>query len=197
MTKVIVCGYGKNWNDPMEKYIRHALKTASKTRAWAIIFSGGNTTNETNGSWKTEAEMMDTIAEEMISLTGKPIKIILEEDAYNTLRNLENSKRMINAERIIIVCNWFHLPKVVGAAIKVFGLKATWQRISFRPFLLTTGKIENLMILAKTVPEVLGYFIRPLGRRIEYKQWKLRTGRKEQLTYKEFCSKFIPTGELI
>ena len=200
MTKVIVCGYGKDWYK-LEEYIRFALETASKARANIIIFSGGDTTSDsTGGPWEfeTEAEVMEAIARTEIAVTGKRMKIILEKKAYNTLGNLKNSKQMVDEnEKIIIICNEAHLWKVRMAAIKVFGLGVLRQRISFYPFPLTTGKMENLKILLKTIPEVVGYFIRPLGRRIEYKQWKLRTGRNKQMTYKEFCLKFRNTGELI
>ena len=201
MTVVIVCGYGKNWYR-IQKYVWRAFDIASNARVKAIIFSGGDTTNEsTGGPWefKTEAEVMEAIAKTEISITGKTMRTIIEEKAYNTLTNMLYSKQIIDDEneKIIILCNKAHLPKVFFAAIKVFGLKAIGQRISFCPFPLTTGKIENLKILIKTVPEAVGYFFRPLGRRIEYEQWKRRTGRNERMTYKEFCSEFKRTGELI
>ncbi len=201
MTTEVVCGYGVLRNQVIEDYVEYSLKTAKKIKADTIIFSGGNT-GKANGLWKTEAEMMSIIAEEVISsMTGMIIEVIEEEEAWNTLGNMLYSKWLIDnkTEKIVVVCNRFHLPKVIAATIRVFGLKRVYQRISFRPFPLTTGKVENLKILAKTVPEVIGYFyfFRPLGRRIEYKQWKRRTGRNEQLSYKEFCLKFRKTGELI
>ena len=200
MRIVIVCGYGKDFYK-LEEYVRFALETANEEKIRAVIFSGGDTTDESSGGpweFKTEAETMEAVAEKKIFLTGMMTKILKEEKAYNTLTNMLFSKRMINEnEKIIIVCNRAHLPKVVFAAIKVFGLESTRRRISFCPFSLTTGRIENLKILIKTVPEVIGYFFRPIGRWIEYLQWKLRTGRNEQLTYKEFCSEFRNTGELL
>jgi uncharacterized SAM-binding protein YcdF (DUF218 family) len=199
LTVVIVCGYGKNWYG-IQKYVWHALDKASNAKVKAVIFSGGDTTNEsTGGPWefKTEAEVMGAIAKSEISITGKMTRIILEEKAYNTLTNMLYSKKMIDDEneKIIIVCNEAHLLKVRMAAIKVFGLKSTQKQISF--FQLTTGEIENLKILIKTIPEVLGYFIRPIGRRIEYEQWRQRTGRNEQLNFKQFCQKFRNAGELL
>ena len=154
-----------NWKK-LERYVLHTLEMANIARARAIIFSGGDTTNKSSGGpweFRTEAEVMKTIAREKIFLTGKMMSVLLEEKAYNTLSNLENSKQMINEnEEIIIVCNKAHLPKVIAAAIRVFGLKAVKQRISFRPFPLTTRKIENLMILfLKTPLEVIGYFFFP------------------------------------
>ncbi len=142
---------------------------------------------------------MATIAQGIIFLKGTPLKILREEEAYNTLTNMLYSSQMIDNEdrEVVIVCNKAHLPKVVFATIKVFVFKTVRRRISFYPFSLTTGKIENLKILIKTVPEVIGYFFRPLGRKIEYLQWKLRTGRVEKLNFKQFCSKFRPTGELL
>ena len=201
MTVIIACGYGKDWYK-LEEYVRFALETANNTGVRAVIFSGGDTTDEVRGpeGVETEAEMMELIAWESIFLTGKMMSFFLEEKAYNTLTNMLYSKQTIDDEneKIIIVCNKAHLPKVFFAAIKVFGLRsALGQRISFCPFSLTTGRIENLKIFIKTVPEVIGYFFRPLGRRIEYLQWKRRTGRNEQMSYKEFCSEFRNTGELL
>lgn len=200
MTITIVCGYGKDWSE-LEEYVRFALETASSAKAKSIIFSGGNTTDKSSGPWefRTEAEAMKSIAETEIFLRGKRMRIFLEEEAYNTLTNMLYSKQMINDknEKIIVVCNKAHLLKVFFATLKVFGLKATRQRISFYSFSLTTGKIENLKIFIKTIPEIIGYFFRPLGRRIEYLQWKRRTGRNEQMSYREFCSEFKRTGELI
>ena len=204
MTTTVVLGYGKLRNPAIEDYVRYSLKITKKAEADSVIFSGGNT-GKANGPWETEAEMMSIIAEEVISsMTGMVINVIEEEEAWNTLGNMLYSKRLIyeladgENEEIIIVYNEAHRLKVKFAAIKVFGLKAVKQRISFRPFPLTTGKIENLMILfLKTPLEVIGYFFRPLGRRIEYEQWKRRTGRNEQKSYREFCSEFRNTGELI
>lgn len=195
----IVCGYGKDWHG---EYVIFALETANNANVREIIFSGGDTTDESSGcpwEFKTEAETMEAIAKMEVALTGKMMRILKEEEAYNTLTNMFYSKQMIDDENeeIIVVCNKAHLPKVFFATLKVFGLKAARQRISFYSFSLTTGKIENLKILIKTVPEVIGYFFRPIGRRIEYEQWKLRTGRNKQMTYKEFCSEFKRTGELI
>lgn len=112
------------------------------------------------------------------------MKILLEKKAYNTLGNLENSKQMIDEnEKIIIICNETHLWKVRMAAIKVFGLGALRQRISFHSFPLTTGKIENLKILVKTVLEAIGYFFSPLGVCISYLQYRQRTGRNDQVGF--------------
>ena len=200
MTIIIVCGYGKDFYK-LEEYVRFALETANEEKIRAVIFSGGDTTDEVSGpeGVETEAEMMELIAWRGIFLTGKMMSFFLEEKAYNTLTNMLYSKQMIDDEneKIIIVCNKAHLLKAKMAAVKVFGLRAVWQQISFCSFSLTTGRIENLKIFIKTIPEVIGYFFRPLGRQIEYLQWKLRTGRNEQLTYKEFCSEFRNTGELL
>ena len=203
MTIVIVCGYGKNWYR-LQKYVQHALEIASKAKVKLVIFSGGDTTSDsTSGPWEleTEAEVMKAIARIEIATTGKRMKILLEKRAYNTLSNLENSKQMINKnEKIIIICNEAHLLKVKFAAIKVFGLGALRQQISFYPFLLTTGKMENLKILVKTIPETIGYFFPPLGMCISYLQYRQRTGRKEQIGFWkgfwQFRRKF-QTGELI
>jgi len=198
----IVCGYGKNW-EKLGEYIRFALETANEAKVRAVILSGGDTTDEISGPWEeveTEAEIMELIARESIFLTGKMMNFFLEEEAYNTLTNMLYSKQMIDDEneKIIIICNNVHLPKVFFAAIKVFGPHSVMgQQISFCSFPLTVGKIENLKILIKTVPEAVGYFFRPLGRRIEYLQWKQRTGRNEQKSYKEFYAEFKRTGELI
>lgn len=201
MTKAVIFGYGKDSGSVM-KYVKFGFRTAKKAGAETIITTGGDTSNESNNPWlaETEAEMMGNIIRDIISLTGRRVKILEEKRAYNTLTNvlyIALEQMIDETEKVIIVCNKAHFPKVFFATVKVLGLRATMQRISFHPFPLTTGKIENLMILAKTVPEVLGYFIRPLGRRIEWIQYNQRTGRNKQLTYKEFCSKFRKTGELI
>jgi hypothetical protein len=202
LTKAVVCGYGKDWYG-IQKYVWYALNIASRARVKAIIFSGGDTTDEsTGGPWefRTEAGVMGAIAKAEISITGKRMRIFLEEEAYNTLTNMLYSKQMIGDENeeIIIVCNETHLWKVKMAAIKVFGLRSVIsQRISFCSFPLTTGKSENLKILIKTVPETIGYFFRPLGKRIEYLQWRRRTGRNKNLNFKQFCQKFKNTGELL
>ncbi len=199
----IVCGYGKNWYG-LQKYVRFALEEANKVKARAIISTGGNTTSgSTSGPWEfeTEAEVMAAIARIEIAVTGKRMRIFLEKKAYNTLSNLENSKPMINEnEDIIIVCNKAHLLKVRMAAIKVFGLKAVQQRISFRPFLLTTGKIESVKTLAKTIPEVAGYFFPPWGVCVSYLQYRWRTGRNDQVGFWKGFWQFrqrFQTGELI
>lgn len=197
---VIVCGYGKDWCK-LGKYVEFALKTASDAKVRAIVFSGGDTTGESSGGpweFKTEAETMEAVAKKKIFLTGMMMKILKEKKAYNTLTNMLFSKRMINKnEKIIVVCNKAHLWKVRMAAVKVFGLRAVRQQISFCSFSLTTGRIENLKILIKTIPEAVGYFFRPFGRQIEYLQWRMRTGRNEQKKYEEFCSEFRSTGELL
>ncbi len=204
MTKVLTMGYGNDWYR-IQRYVWFALKIASEERVSAIIFTGGDTTDKsTGGPWefKTEAETMKALAKAEIALTGKRMRILLEKNAYDTLSNLENSKRLIDDENeeIVIVCNEAHLLKVKMAAIKVFGLKAACQRISFRPFPLTTGKIENLGILAKTIPEVAGYFFPPWGVCVSYLQYRWRTGRNDQIGFLkgfwQFCQRFR-TGELI
>ena len=204
MTVVLNLGYGMNW-ETLREYVLQALKEANKARARAIIFTGGNTSDESSdGPWEfeTEAETMEAIAKTEISLTGKRMEIFLEKKAFDTLSNLENSKEFIDNENeeIIIVCNKAHLLKVIAAAIKVFGVKMVRQQISFRPFPLTTGKIENLMILAITIPEVIGYFFPSWGVCVSYLQYRWRTGRNDQVGFRKGFWQFrrrFNTGELI
>ncbi len=48
LATVIVCGYGKNWSEEMKEYVEFALQVAKKTVAEKIIFSGGDTADESN-----------------------------------------------------------------------------------------------------------------------------------------------------
>ncbi len=196
---MIVCGYGKRWTNAIYNYIEFSLLVAIKYMVSAIIYSGGDTTDDRNGSWKTEAGMMETIANTM---KIDRVKFQKEGKAYNTLTNilfsLEMFKRDISeADKIFIVCNTAHMIKVFFAAVKIFGLTATKRRIVICPFPLTRRVGENVKTFLKTPIEVFGYFFRPFGRYLEYWQWWLRTGRNERIGYWQFRIKCLRSGELI
>ena len=183
----------------MEQYVAYALFVALKEKAGKVIFSGGDTTDKKNGEWDTESEMMKKIALDVIKNHPalRHLDLAEEKDAYNTLGNLLHSKRKISSsERIIIVCNKAHLAKTKAAAIKTFGIKGMRQ-IKFYSLPLTIRKKENFRIYLKTAGESIGYFIRPIGRRIEWWQWRLRAGRKEKVGFWQFCRRYVPTGDLL
>lgn len=199
---VMVCGYGKIRTKGMNEYVRFAFETALVEDADILCFSGGDTADKANGKWKTEAEMMGKIAQEIVAenpLTRTIMDFWIENEAYNTLSNELFCKNLIgeNFEKIVIVCNKAHILKVVLAAIRVFGIKTTKRKLVFRTFSLTKRKSENIKILLKTIGETIGYFARPIGRRIEYWQWRIRTGRKEKLGFYKFCAEQISEGKLI
>lgn len=196
---VIVCGYGKERTWAMEQYVAYSLFVALKEKAENVIFSGGNTTDKRDGDWDTESEMMRVIALDVmeVHLTLQYINLVKEEKAYNTLGNLLHSKRKIGStEKIIVVCNKAHLVKTRIAAVRIFGIKAA-RRITFYSFPLVLKKREIFRIYLKTIGETIGYFLRPVGRRIEWLQWRLRSGRKKKIDFWQFCLRYIPTGDLL
>lgn len=236
---VIVLGYGKTANNAMLGYMACALSVVQEELPSMVIYSGGDTTDISNGNWKTAAEMMSVIAKDWIgwprllrqklkiptlSLIGilfkkwycdihdpltflnlyhvysneHSITVIREEGAYNTITNITNSLKYLedkNIKRIVIVCNLAHAIKVMFASIRLLGLTKTKRRVVLRVFPLTVRVSENVKTLIKTVFETFGYFYRPFGRYLEYWQWKIRTGRNEQLSYWQFRLKF--RGELL
>lgn len=205
---MIVCGYGKKKSRDIVEYLDFSLRKALDYDIDLIIPTGGDTTDDSNGHWITEAEMLKKTLKniidwrDLISLKElermMKMEIIEENEAYNTITNILNSNRMIagsKADKIYIVCNTAHSIKVLFAAIKIFGIQATRRQIVFCPFPLTKRVKENVKTFLKTPLEVFGYFYRPFGCYLEYWQWRLRTGRNERLGYWEFRIKY--RGELI
>lgn len=205
---VIVCSYGKNMTKIIIDYVESTVdeitkKFALKGEYCRIIVSGGNT-EAGDCKWRTEASMMKVAISRTIAKKSLPdmISVEAEHSAYNTLTNILFSKQVFgneinNFSEIIIVCNKAYFIKNVFACIKVFGVKTVSRKVSFCPFPLTVRKRENIKILLKTGPEVIGYFIRPIGRRLEYWQWKIRIGRNERINFWQFCQRFMPKGELL
>ncbi len=206
MKKVmIVCGYGKMKTGAIVDYVKYSIRLARREIVNIIIYSGGDTTDESNGSWKTEAEMLMAIKNDFCFGEWMPETVFLkEEKSYNTLTNILYSIKLLaddNIGQLVVVCNRFHLIKTNIVCLKICGLRNMkhWtsdRRLVFCAFPLTKRASENIKILLKTIPETLGYFIRPIGRRLEYLQYQKRTGRNEQINFWQFCVKFIPTGEL-
>lgn len=203
---VIVCGYGKVKSRDIVEYLKFALKKALKYDIGLIIPTGGDTADDKNGHWLTEAEMLKQISKDILAEwypRNCRIELLEENEAYNTLTNIlyslkiAENKELGKFGKVFIVCNRMHFGKILMASIKLFGLKETHRRVSINTFPLTKRVGENLKILVKTIPESIGYFIRPIGRRIEYWQWKQRTGRNENLNFCQFCARYIPTGELL
>lgn len=189
----IVFGYGKTWNYKEEQYLKYALKVAKKGGISLLVMTGGDTTNKSNGPWQTEAEMLRIKMEELISQKNLDIRVVEENEAYNTPTNLLYSLRMAlgyRTEKIFIVCNRAHLAKVFFSSIKILGLEATKNMIVFCPFLLTTRFSENVKTYLKMPIEIFGYFYRPFGCYLEYWQMKLRTGRNERPGYWKFRVKY-------
>lgn len=185
---MIVCGYGKRENSSIFNYVEFCMLVAVKYIINLIIFSGGNTTDECNGSWKTEAGMMEIIANTM--KIGR-VRFQKEEKAYNTLTNILFSLKMFKhdvseSDKIFIVCNTAHVIKVFFASIKIFGLTATKRQVVICPYPLTKRASENIKTFLKTPFEAFGYFFRPFGWYLEYWQWWLRTGRNERVGYWQF-----------
>lgn len=207
---MIVCGYGKRQNIGISRYLDFALRTAIKYNVDLIILTGGDTTDDSNGHWATEAGMLKETLENIIDTRDlvswqtmkklREIEIIEENEAYNTFTNIFYSMKMIKdilvkTDKIYIVCNKAHMIKVLFASIKIFGLKTTKRQIVICPFPLTKRVSENVKTFLKTGFEVFGYFYRPFGRYLEYWQWRIRTGRNKRLSYWKFRLKYC--GELI
>lgn len=198
---MIICGYGKIKSRGISKYLDFALSNAFKHDVGLIIPTGGDTTDDSNGHWITEAEMLKETLENIIDSTDlvswqtmkrmMEMEIVEENKAYNTLTNILYSIKMIKGDiaktdKIFIVCNTAHLIKVLFALIKIFGLKAIKRRVVICPFPLTRRVGENIKTFLKTPIEVFGYFFRPFGWYLEYWQWWLRTGRNERIGYWKF-----------
>jgi hypothetical protein len=204
---VIVCGYGKNPTESLIEYMETllyeiAINFILKGDYCKVIVSGGDT--EKNGEWKTEAEMMEKIANGIMVKERLPknrVSIETENHAYNTFTNILLSKNKFKNEidefdKIIVVCNEAHYIKSVFASIKVFGWKTVSRKVIFYTFPLVKRFSENIKTYFKTVFESSGYFFRPLGRRLEHWQWRIRTGRNERLNYWQFRLKCAKSGEL-
>lgn len=190
----IVCGYGKIKTENIENYIRFVLEKALKLSKIfqnivkvVILFSGGNTSRVANGPWNTEAEMMELIAEKILSELKIPSNLIFEfikeENSFNTITNIKFSKQKLEnyihfqftaeiIKNIKVFCNRTHKIKVFFALLKIFGRKAFLIEIFSFPVIKEF--FSNIKILLYTIPEVIGYFVPWIGKIIEDKQLKMR-----------------------
>lgn len=207
---MIICGYGKIKSRGIVEYLNFALSKSLEHDVGLIIPTGGNTTDDRNGHWTTEAEMLKETLKNIIDWTDLvsiqtmekklAMEIIEENKAYNTLTNIFYSMKMtkdilVKTDKIYIVCNTAHSIKVLFASIKILGLRVTKRQIVICLFPLTKRVSENVKTFLKTPVEVFGYFYRPFGRYLEYWQWRIRTGRNERLNYWQFRLKY--RGELV
>lgn len=186
---IVVCGYGMMRCPSIEAYVKYvaeiALKEAQKNQA-LLIFSGGDTTDEKNGPWRNEAELMYTIG---VELFGKSLwnLVYLETESFNTLTNIKYSRALAEAvikresDEMIIVCSSSHFLKVFFATVSLLGWRRALFKTKIKSFpLIKRWSGEYVKILLKTIPEVIGYFVPFIGTKIQALQYKKRTGRHKE-----------------
>lgn len=151
-----------------------------------LVFSGGDT--EDNSRWETEAVMLRSVAMEFDNICRlrprlfKEASVHLERNAYNTRTKLVYSRHLIEIteghvpNRIIIWGNTAHRLKIWYCAKRI-AFRHPRFKVKICTYPISQRKIENLKIYLKTLIEILGYVIHPLGKAIETRQKNQRTGR--------------------
>jgi hypothetical protein len=187
-TVVIVLGYGKKDHPKMREYVKSATNYALRLVKLGIrvklVFSGGDT--EDSKYWQTEAQMMRDIALELLGTSDMKeclnLEVHLEEKAYNTRTNLEYSEKLLQnvyMPMIVIFGNHAHRFKIWFCA-RWLVFRHVHKKIKIITYPISVRRVENLKIYIKTLIEITGWIIRPIGRKMEDIQRVKRTERHLQ-----------------